>query len=123
MDPLGAYPDGVLISVDVIKTANPAQAKAGLIAGLGETNDEMVETMRELRAAGVDVVTIGQYLQPSSRHVEIDRWVHPDEFRWLREQGEALGFGSVFAGPLVRSSYRADEQKHAADSGLGVVTY
>ena len=53
----------------------------------------------------------------------IDRWVHPDEFRWLREQGEALGFGSVFAGPLVRSSYRADEQKHAADTGLGVVAY
>ena len=53
----------------------------------------------------------------------IDRWVHPDEFRWLREQGEALGFGSVFAGPLVRSSYRADEQKHAADTGVGVVAY
>ena len=72
---------------------------------------------------GVDVVTIGQYLQPSSKHAPIDRWVHPDEFRWLREQGEALGFGSVFAGPLVRSSYRADEQKHAADSGVGVVAY
>ena len=73
--------------------------KTGIIAGLGETNDEIVETMRELRAHGVDVVTIGQYLQPSSKHVAIDRWVHPDEFRWLREQGEALGFGSVFAGP------------------------
>ena len=55
--------------------------------------------MRDLRAHGVDVVTIGQYLQPSAKHAEIDRWVHPDEFRWLREQGEALGFGSVFAGP------------------------
>ena len=77
----------------------------------------------ELRANGVDVVTIGQYLQPSSKHVAIDRWVHPDEFRWLREQGEAIGFGSVFAGPLVRSSYRADEQKHAADSGVGAVAY
>ncbi len=97
--------------------------KTGIIAGLGETNEEIVETMRELRVNGVDVVTIGQYLQPSSKHAEIDRWVHPDEFRWLREQGEALGFGSVFAGPLVRSSYRADEQKHAADSGLGVVAY
>ena len=97
--------------------------KTGIIAGLGETNDEIVETLRDLRAHGVDVVTIGQYLQPSSKHTEIDRWVHPDEFRWLREQGEALGFGSVFAGPLVRSSYRADEQKHAADTGLGVVAY
>ncbi len=101
----------------------PLLTKAGIIVGLGETNDEVVETMRDLRAHGVDVVTIGQYLQPSSKHVEIDRWVHPDEFRWLREQGEALGFGSVFAGPLVRSSYRADEQKHAAETGLGVVAY
>ncbi len=97
--------------------------KSGIIVGLGESNDEIVETMRDLRANGVDVVTIGQYLQPSSSHTAIDRWVHPDEFRWLREQGEALGFGSVFAGPLVRSSYRADEQKHAADTGRGAVSY
>jgi lipoic acid synthetase len=55
--------------------------------------------------------------------VTIDRWVHPDEFRWLRRQGEALGFGSVFAGPLVRSSYRADEQRHAAEAGRGAVAY
>ncbi|MEP7335412.1 MAG: lipoyl synthase, partial [Actinomycetota bacterium] len=53
----------------------------------------------------------------------IDRWVHPDEFRWFREQGEQLGFGSVFAGPLVRSSYRADEQRHAAETGRGAVAY
>lgn len=97
--------------------------KSGIIVGLGETNDEVVETMRDLREHGVDVVTIGQYLQPSSRHATIDRWVHPDEFRWFREQGEALGFGSVFSGPLVRSSYRADEQRHAAESGRGAVAY
>ena len=97
--------------------------KSGIIVGLGETNDEVVETMRDLRSNGVDVVTIGQYLQPSSKHAQIDRWVHPDEFRWLREQGEALGFGSVFAGPLVRSSYRADEQRHAAVTGRGAVAY
>src|SRR5437870_8675657 len=94
----------------------PLLTKSGIIVGLGERNDEVVETMRDLRAAGVDVVTIGQYLQPSGKHVTIDRWVHPDEFDWLREQGEALGFGSVFAGPLVRSSYRADEQRHAAEA-------
>ena len=88
--------------------------KCGIIVGLGETNDEVVETLRDLRGNGVDVVTIGQYLQPSAKHATIDRWVHPDEFRWFREQGEALGFGSVFSGPLVRSSYRADEQRHAA---------
>ena len=88
--------------------------KSGIIVGLGETNEEVVETMRDLREHGVDVVTIGQYLQPSSRHAQIDRWVHPDEFRRFREQGEALGFGSVFSGPLVRSSYRADEQHASA---------
>jgi lipoic acid synthetase len=101
----------------------PVLTKSGIIVGLGETNDEVVETMRDLREHGVDVVTIGQYLQPSARHAKIDRWVHPDEFRWFREQGEALGFGSVFSGPLVRSSYRADEQRHAAETGRGAVAY
>jgi lipoic acid synthetase len=101
----------------------PVLTKSGIIVGLGETNDEVVETMRDLRANGVDVVTIGQYLQPSAKHATIDRWVHPDEFRWFREQGEALGFGSVFAGPLVRSSYRADEQRHAAATGGRAVSY
>jgi lipoyl synthase len=97
--------------------------KSGIIVGLGETNDEVVETMRDLREHGVDVVTIGQYLQPSPKHAQIDRWVHPDEFRWFREQGEVLGFGSVFSGPLVRSSYRAEERWHAAESGRGAVAY
>ena len=101
----------------------PVLTKSGIIVGLGETNDEVVETMRDLRRHVVDVVTIGQYLQPSPKHAAIDRWVHPDEFRWFREQGEELGFGSVFSGPLVRSSYRADEQRHAAESGRGAVAY
>jgi lipoic acid synthetase len=101
----------------------PVMTKSGIIVGLGETNDEVVETMRDLRAHDVDVVTIGQYLQPSAKHAQIDRWVHPDEFRWFREQGEALGFGSVFSGPLVRSSYRADEQRHAAATGRGAAAY
>jgi lipoyl synthase len=101
----------------------PVLTKSGIIVGLGETNEEVVETMRDLREHEVDVVTIGQYLQPSSKHAKIDRWVHPDEFRWFREQGEAMGFGSVFSGPLVRSSYRADEQRHAAATGRGAVAY
>jgi lipoic acid synthetase len=104
----------------------PVLTKSGIIVGLGETNDEVVETLRDLREHAVDVVTIGQYLQPSSKHAQIDRWVHPDEFRWFREQGEELGFGSVFSGPLVRSSYRADEQRHAASNSTrmrGAVAY
>ncbi len=101
----------------------PVLTKSGIIVGLGESNEDVVETLRDLRTHGVDVVTIGQYLQPSARHATIDRWVHPDEFAWFREQGEALGFGSVFSGPLVRSSYRADEQRHAAATGRGAVAY
>jgi lipoic acid synthetase len=98
--------------------AYPVLTKSGIIVGLGETNDEVIETLRDLRAHDVDVVTIGQYLQPSPNHARIDRWVHPDEFAQFREAGEAMGFGSVFAGPLVRSSYRADEQRHAAAAPL-----
>jgi lipoic acid synthetase len=101
----------------------PVLTKSGIIVGLGETNDEVLETMRDLRAHRVDVVTIGQYLQPSPKHAPIDRWVHPDEFRLFREEGERMGFGSVFSGPLVRSSYRADEQRHAASTGRGAMSY
>jgi lipoic acid synthetase len=101
----------------------PVLTKSGIIVGLGESNDEVLATMRDLRAHDVDVVTIGQYLQPSPKHAPIDRWVHPDEFRAFREEGERMGFGSVFSGPLVRSSYRADEQRHAAESGRGPTAY
>ena len=113
-----------------------ASQKAGLfapaktpVAIVNRLNQEVVALLNKpelkdrLLAHGVDVVTIGQYLQPSAKHAKIDRWVHPDEFRWFREQGEALGFGSVFSGPLVRSSYRADEQRHAAATGRGAVAY
>jgi lipoyl synthase len=99
----------------------PVLTKSGIIVGLGERNDEVLDTMRDLRGHDVDVVTIGQYLQPSPKHAPIDRWVHPDEFRMFREEGERMGFGSVFSGPLVRSSYRADEQRHAAQTGRGAV--
>jgi lipoic acid synthetase len=84
--------------------------KSGLMAGLGETNEEIAETLGDLRSNGVEIVTIGQYLQPSPKHAPIDRWVHPDEFRSFRELGQELGFRTVFSGPLVRSSYRAEEQ-------------
>lgn len=101
----------------------PLLTKSGIIVGMGETDDEVVETMRDLRAHDVDVVTIGQYLQPSAKHLPLDRWVPLDAFRRFREEGVAMGFGSVFAGPLVRSSYRAEEQRLAAEGGSRVVAY
>jgi lipoyl synthase len=101
----------------------PLMTKSGIIVGMGETDEEVVRVMRDLRAHRVDVVTIGQYLQPTERHLALDRWVTPEQFRWLREQGEAMGFGSVFAGPLVRSSYRADEQRLAAAGESRVVAH
>jgi lipoyl synthase len=83
----------------------------------------VVAVMRDLRDHRVDVVTIGQYLQPTERHLPLDRWVTPQQFSWMREQGEAMGFGSVFAGPLVRSSYRAEEQRLAAAGGAHAVAH
>lgn len=101
----------------------PLLTKSGIIVGMGETDDEVIETMRDLRAHDVDVVTIGQYLQPSAKHLPLDRWVPLDSFRRFREAGMEIGFGSVFAGPLVRSSYRAEEQRLAAEGGSRVVAY
>jgi lipoic acid synthetase len=103
--------------------APPLMTKSGIIVGMGETDDEVVAVMRDLRDHDVDVVTIGQYLQPTARHLPLERWVTPDQFRGLREAGEAMGFGSVFAGPLVRSSYRADEQRLAAAGGSRAVAH
>ena len=96
----------------------PVMTKSGIIVGLGETNEEVVETMWDLRKSGVDVVTIGQYLQPSGKHVAIDRWVHPDEFARWKEVGGSLGIAHVEAGPLVRSSYHAGTQFQRATSSV-----
>jgi lipoic acid synthetase len=96
----------------------PLLVKSGIVAGMGESDDEIVATLRDLRAHGVDVVTIGQYLQPTARHLPLARWVPLDSFRRFREEGEQMGFGSVFSGPLVRSSYRAEEQQLAATGAL-----
>lgn len=85
-------------------------SKSGLMLGLGETKEEVMEVMRDLKAHNVDMVTLGQYLQPSRNHLSVSRYVHPDEFEELREYGEALGFTHIASGPLVRSSYHADKQ-------------
>jgi lipoic acid synthetase len=88
--------------------------KTGIILGLGETNEEVLRTMADLREVDVDILTLGQYLKPSNDHIALDRYVTPDEFRMLRERGMEMGFKHVESGPLVRSSYHAWEQVQAA---------
>lgn len=88
--------------------------KTGIILGMGETNEEVVAVMRDLRDVDVDILTLGQYLRPSAAHIALDRYVTPDEFRWFREIGMNMGFRHVESGPLVRSSYHAWEQVQAA---------
>lgn len=87
-----------------------ATTKSGLMLGLGEEDHEVVETMRSLRAHGVDIVNLGQYLRPSPRHLPVRRWVTPEQFEALADAGREMGFLHVEAGALVRSSYRADMQ-------------
>lgn len=83
--------------------------KSSIMVGLGETRDEVIECMQALRGVGVDVVTLGQYLRPSQKHLAVERFVHPDEFEDYRREGLAMGFRYVASGPLVRSSYKAAE--------------
>ncbi|MBV9254124.1 MAG: lipoyl synthase, partial [Actinobacteria bacterium] len=88
--------------------------KSGVMVGLGETEDEVVAALSDLRAVGVDIVTIGQYLRPSAAHLPVDRWWTPDEFERLRLAGEAMGFSHVQSSPLTRSSYHARQSAAAA---------
>jgi lipoic acid synthetase len=99
------------------RAAGPAlRTKSGIILGLGETRDELVSTMEDLRRVDVNILTLGQYLRPSAQHLPVDRYYHPDEFAELGEVGHRLGFAHVEAGPLVRSSYHAKRQ--AEDAGI-----
>jgi lipoic acid synthetase len=108
---LGARYERSLDILAYAKTSCPhTPVKSGLMLGLGETMEEVLAVMRDLRAAGVDILTLGQYLRPSPKHLPIVRYVTPAEFENLRQTGLEMGFGRVQAGPLVRSSY------HAADS-------
>jgi lipoic acid synthetase len=90
--------------------------KTGLMLGLGETREEVLSTMQHLAAQGTDILTLGQYLQPTREHLPVVRFVHPDEFAEYKQLGEQMGFKHVEAGPLVRSSYHAFEQEQAAHS-------
>ncbi|HEV2064205.1 MAG TPA: lipoyl synthase [Thermoanaerobaculia bacterium] len=89
--------------------------KSGLMVGLGETEEEVLDLLARLRAASVDIVTIGQYLRPSRENLPVEEYVHPETFERYRLAGESLGFRHVFAGPFVRSSYRAEEVLAAAN--------
>jgi lipoic acid synthetase len=97
-------------SMDVLRTLKAAgiRTKSGIMLGLGETREEVLQTLEDLRNAQVDVVTIGQYLQPTPKHLPVHRFVHPDEFAEYREAGYQLGFDYVESGPLVRSSYHSE---------------
>jgi lipoic acid synthetase len=97
------------------KTARPeTPTKTGLMLGLGEEKEEVLATLRDLAEQGTDILTLGQYLQPTREHLPIVRYVHPDEFAEYKVLGEAMGFKHVEAGPLVRSSYHAFEQTESA---------
>ena len=115
----GARPGGdyahSLRLLEAFKAAQPSvPTKSGLMVGLGETDDEIVQVMRDLRAHGVEMLTIGQYLAPSTHHLPVERYVAPQTFARFEREAAALGFRHAAIGPLVRSSYHADRQAHAA---------
>ena len=98
------------------KAINPhVPTKSGLMVGLGETKEELLRTLDDLRAHDVDMLTVGQYLQPSVNHLPVDRFVHPDEFAEYTAYAESIGFKQAACGPLVRSSYHADKQARGED--------
>jgi lipoic acid synthetase len=114
-------------SLEVLRIAKRLRerqiTKSNLILGMGETPDEVPEALNDLANAGVDIVTIGQYLQPTTYHLPVDRWVHPDEFaRWKRFGESELGISHVEAGPLVRSSYHAGKQLRRAIDANAALT-
>jgi lipoic acid synthetase len=88
--------------------------KSGLMVGLGETDEEILAVMRDLRSNGVSMLTIGQYLAPSAHHLPVERYVHPDTFAMFEREAAAMGFRHAAIGPMVRSSYHADQQAHQA---------
>ncbi|MEN9732486.1 MAG: lipoyl synthase [Verrucomicrobiota bacterium] len=107
-------------SLAVLKLAKeraqaPLHTKSGLMLGLGETHEEILEALRDLRSAQVDIVTLGQYLQPTLRHLPVQTFIAPEMFARLKQEAEALGFVHVASGPLVRSSYHADKFSPADD--------
>ena len=102
-------------SLEVIRRLKDGgmRTKSGIMLGLGETQDEVLQSMQDLVSNGSDVLTLGQYLQPSQKHLPVERFVHPDEFAFYKEKGYDMGFDYVESGPLVRSSYHSERHVHA----------
>ena len=112
--PGGNYPHSLKLLKE-FKSRHPrVPTKSGLMVGLGETDDEILQVMRDLRAHDVDMLTIGQYLQPSAHHLPVARYVPPEVFAMFEREAAKLGFTHAAVGPMVRSSYHADRQAHAA---------
>ena len=119
-DPRASYEQTLKVLEYAKKSRPDILTKTSLMLGLGETEEEILETMDDLRAIGVDIVTFGQYLRPTPAHLPVERYVTPDEFKKYREWGLAKGFLEVVSGPLVRSSYRAERALEKNNVGLGV---
>lgn len=113
--PGGRYQRVLEIFRTAKRIAPDIPTKTGIILGMGETNEEVLDTMRDLRTVDVDILTLGQYLRPSNDHIPLDRYVTPAEFAMFRAEGRKMGFRHVESGPLVRSSYHAWEQVQAAE--------
>jgi lipoic acid synthetase len=107
------YPVSLKVLEHAKKSLPRALTKSGLMLGLGETTEELLETLADLRAIGCDLLTLGQYLQPSPRHLPVERFLPPEEFDMLGRLARAMGFAAVASGPFVRSSYHADEMATA----------
>jgi lipoyl synthase len=108
--PKAVYANSLALLRHVKALAPEMVTKSGLMVGLGETEDELIDVFRNMRAHNIDVLTVGQYLRPSKKHAEVVRYYQPAEFDQLKARALEMGFGHVEAGPLVRSSYHADEQ-------------
>ncbi|TMC98434.1 MAG: lipoyl synthase [Chloroflexi bacterium] len=116
--PKAVYANSLALLRHVKSLAPHMTTKSGLMVGLGETEAELLEVFRNMRAHNIDVLTVGQYLRPSKKHAEVVRYYPPEEFVELKKKAMSMGFGHVEAGPLVRSSYHADEQVPARKSLL-----
>ncbi len=119
-DPRAGYEQTIAVLAHAKRYKPEVLTKTSLMLGLGESEAEILETLKDLRAVGVDIVTLGQYLRPTLNHLPVERFVTPEEFASYRETGLALGFLEIVSGPLVRSSYRAERALERNNAGLEI---